>query len=219
MKKAKKRLNILIAAGATREAIDPVRFISNYATGYFGHQIAEAAKKRGHKVILITGPTVFAKPRDIRSINVETSGQMKERLKEQFRWCDCLIMNAAVCDFRPVKVAKKKIKKGTKEKLCLPLRQNPDILKILGRKKGKKMLVGFALETEGLEKNAQAKLKEKNLDLIVATPMNAESYPFGRVKLNSVIIEKSGRKQRVKEVTKARLSRILLDNIERTMLN
>ncbi|MBN3039036.1 MAG: phosphopantothenoylcysteine decarboxylase [Candidatus Omnitrophica bacterium] len=215
----RKRLNILVTAGATREKIDPVRFISNYATGYFGFQIAKEAKKRGHRVIVIAGATTQARPRDIKAIDVQTSAQMKRQIEQKFTWSDCLIMNAAVCDFRPGKTAKKKIKREAQKALHISLQKNPDILKSFSSKKGARMMVGFALESENLEKNARAKLRDKNLDLIVATSIKSGSYPFGQAKISSLLIDKNGLTRMVRQATKARLSRILLDNIEKTMIN
>ncbi|UCB56704.1 MAG: phosphopantothenoylcysteine decarboxylase [Candidatus Omnitrophota bacterium] len=213
--KLKKRLNILITAGPTREPIDPVRFISNYSTGFLGYEIAKEAVKRGHRVILISGPTSLLRPQGVRLIDVVTARQMKKELEKVFGWCDCLIMTAAVCDFYVKKTAKKKIKRGNKKEIELKLKQNPDILKSLGGKKGKKMLVGFALETENLQKNAQDKLKEKNLDLIVATQMKINKLPFGKKGIDVLLADSNGYKQEIKAKTKTHLSRVLLERIER----
>jgi phosphopantothenoylcysteine decarboxylase/phosphopantothenate--cysteine ligase len=210
-------LNILITAGTTREPIDAVRFISNYSTGSFGYEIAREAKRRGHRVILISGPTGLAKPSGISSVDIETPRQLENELKTNFEWCDCLIMTAAVCDFRVVAVAKGKIKRGRKKKICLALKQNPDILRNLGRRKQsqKKLLIGFALESENLIKNALRKLREKNLDLIVATKMSKRHYPFGQASIKALIIDRKAHIQRTAKVTKKYLSRILLDRIEK----
>jgi len=216
--KFRKRLNILVTAGPTREAIDPVRFISNFSTGFLGYEIAKEASRRGHRVILISGSTALPKPVGLRLIDVLTARQMKGALENNFRWCNCLIMTAAVGDFRLKRRARAKIKRGRKE-LVLRLSPNPDILKGLGRKKGKKTLVGFALETENLKKNAEAKLKAKNLDLIVATLVNTNSYPFGPAKINVLIMDRKGQSQRLRGVQKKGLAGILLDSIEKTVLS
>jgi phosphopantothenoylcysteine decarboxylase/phosphopantothenate--cysteine ligase len=217
--KFKKRLNVLVSAGPTREPIDPVRFISNYSTGFFGYQIAKEAKNRGHRVVLISGPTALARPQGVRRIDVQTAAQMREALKKSFSWCDCLVMSAAVCDFRPQKTARRKIKRGAKKEITLRLKQNPDILKGLGRRKGKRLLVGVALDTEGLKARAQRKLRQKNLDLIVATPMRTRSYPFGPARMDVLIIDRNGRVKEAKAAKKTTLSRILLDSIEKTVLS
>jgi len=216
--KSKKKLNILVTAGPTREPLDPVRFISNYSTGFLGYTIAKEARKRGHRVVLVSGPTALAKPAGLRVIDVQTAHQMQRALNQKFSWCDCLIMTAAVCDFRPAAQAKRKIKHSGKKGITLRLRQNPDILRGLGRKKGKRVLVGVALETEGLKKNAQRKLTEKRLDLIVATPIRTRSYPFGAASMDTTIINKHGRVRYLKAAKKPYLARILLDSIEKTVL-
>ena len=216
--KFRRRLNILVTAGPTREAIDPVRFISNSSTGFLGYEIAKEAARRGHRVILISGPTALPKPVGPRLIGVLTARQMKRALENNFRWCNCLIMTAAVGDFRLKRRARAKIKKGKKE-LVLRLRPNPDILRGLGRKKGKKAVIGFALETENLKRNAESKLKAKNLDLIVATRVNTDSYPFGPAKMNVLIMDRKGHIQRLRSVGKKRLAGILLDTVEKTVLS
>jgi phosphopantothenoylcysteine decarboxylase/phosphopantothenate--cysteine ligase len=199
MRKPKRRLNILVTAGATREALDPVRFISNYATGFFGEQLSRQARKRGHRVILI----------EARG-NAE---KLRTEIKRKFNWCDCLVMTAAVCDFRPVAISKAKIKRNQKG-VILKLKQNPDILRSLGRRKRDKILVGFALETENLKQNAQEKLRAKKLDLILATQMNGGHPPFGRTKINALLLDKNGSCRQLKQVSKGYLSRILLEQIE-----
>ena len=223
--KRTKRLNILVSAGPTREAIDPVRFISNYSTGFFGYEIAREAKRRGHRIVLVSGTTSLAKTKGISVIDVVTALQMEKALEKNFHWCDCLIMSAAVADFQVKKAAKFKIKRDKKE-LILRLKQSSDILRTFGRKmlrqqsrrKGKKVLAGVALETENLKKNALSKLRKKNLDLIVATQMKAGSYPFGLAKMDALIIDKKGQIHWQNRATKSRLSRILLDSIEKAVL-
>lgn len=217
--KRKKILNILISAGPTREPLDPVRFISNYSTGVFGYCIAQEAKKRGYRVVLISGITALSKPQGVHLVNVQTAAEMQKSLEQNFSWCDCLIMTAAVCDFRSARPAASKIKRGTKEVKSLRLKRNPDILRGLGRKKGHKLLVGVALETESLKKHAQRKLKQKNLDLIVATQMNAKTYPFGQAKMRVLILDKNGSTRETKALKKVHLARILLDSIEGLMLS
>lgn len=204
MRKVKRRLKILVTAGPTRERLDPVRFISNYATGFLGGEIARQAKQRGHRTVLIWAEG--------------TAQDLQKEIEKRFNWCDCLVMTAAVCDFRPAEVLRSKIKRREKG-FILRLRQNPDILKSLSRRKAGKTLVGFALETENLKQNARAKLQAKNLDLIVATQMNNGCAPFGRARMDALIIEKSGCLKQVKRATKARLARIVLDSVEKLVLS
>lgn len=199
MRKQKRRLNILVTAGATREPLDPVRFISNYATGFFGAEVARQAKKKGHRVILINAR--------------EDAEKLQKEIKKRFSWCDCLIMTAAVCDFRPLETAKRKIKRNQKG-FILKFKQNPDILGGLGRRKGSKTLVGFALETENLKHNAQKKLRTKNLDLILATQMNNGHSPFGRTKIDALLLDRNGLYRQLRQASKSRLAKILLEQIE-----
>ncbi|MDT8300349.1 MAG: phosphopantothenoylcysteine decarboxylase [Sedimentisphaerales bacterium] len=161
-------MRILITAGGTREYIDPVRFISNASSGRMGYALVRAALKAGHKVTLITAPTAQRLPSGAKIVEVETAAQMFEVVKKSFTICDCLIMAAAVSDYTPVQTAKTKIKKSD-ESLILKLKPTADILKWAGKNKRKnQIVVGFALEDRNLRQNAEIKLKEKNLDMIIA---------------------------------------------------
>ncbi|MHC4353413.1 MAG: phosphopantothenoylcysteine decarboxylase domain-containing protein [Planctomycetota bacterium] len=169
-------MHIIITAGGTREYIDPVRFISNASSGKMGCALARAALKAGHKVTLITAPTAQRPPDAARVVNVETTIQMFEAVKKYFDRCDCLIMAAAVADYTPVRSAKTKLKKNNRL-LTIKLKPTPDILRWTGknkRVKGKKekgkrqVVVGFALEDKAVRARAENKLREKNLDMIVA---------------------------------------------------
>lgn len=160
-------MKILISAGPTREYIDPVRFISNPSTGKMGYLIAEECLKKGHSVVIVSGPTHLKPPDNARLLSVETADEMRKGILNQFPKADALIMTAAVSDWRPAKQYPGKLKR--KEAWSLKLVPNPDILKAAGRIKRKNQIViGFALETSDIIKNAVKKLKEKNLDLIVA---------------------------------------------------
>jgi phosphopantothenoylcysteine synthetase/decarboxylase len=161
------KLRFLITAGGTREYIDPVRFISNASTGKMGYSLARGAIAAGHKVILITGPTALRRPKEAKVVNVETSAQMFDAVKRHFAKCDCLMMAAAVADYTPAKKSKNKIKKNAGH-LTLKLEPTPDIVKWAGRNKKNQIVVGFALEDKSIRKNAEQKLKEKNLDMIIA---------------------------------------------------
>lgn len=206
-------MRILITAGPTREFIDPVRFISNSSTGYFGYEIARAAVKRGHSVTLVSGPTGLKPPEGARFISVLNALQMKAVVDKFFPKSDCLIMTAAVADYRPAKFIGKKIKKSA-ARLTLKLTKNPDILLEAGRRKGKKVLVGFSLETIGPIKNAKYKLASKNLDLIVANRLDRVKSPFGARKTRIAILNRDGGIKRFFSSKKI-LSKIILDNIER----
>jgi len=161
-------MRILITAGGTREYIDPVRFISNASSGRMGYALARAAFKAGHKVTLITAPTNQSPPSDVKLVEVETAVQMFEAVKKNFEKCDCLIMAAAVADYTPARPAKTKIKKSNKP-LTLKLKPTTDILKWAGKHKSKnQVIVGFALEDKVVRARAEKKLREKNLDMIIA---------------------------------------------------
>jgi phosphopantothenoylcysteine synthetase/decarboxylase len=161
-------MRILITAGGTREYIDPVRFISNASSGRMGYALVRAALRAGHKVTLITTPTTQGLPSGAKVVEVETAAQMFEAVKKGFEICNCLIMAAAVSDYTPVRTSKTKIKKSNKS-LILRLKPTADILKWAGKHKRKnQFVVGFALEDRNLRQNAEVKLKEKNLDMIIA---------------------------------------------------
>lgn len=162
------KLHFLITAGGTREYIDPVRFISNASSGKMGYALAQAAIKAGHKVTLVTAPTFLTPPKGAKVVSVETSGEMFKAVKTNFVKCDCLIMAAAVSDYTPEKISKTKIKKNDSD-LIIKLKPTVDILKWAGKNKKKSQFIaGFALEDKNLRKNAEEKLKSKNLDMIIA---------------------------------------------------
>ena len=165
-------MKILITAGGTREHIDPVRFISNASSGKMGYSLAQAAIRTGHKVTLITAPTNLRPPAQAKTIEVQTSKQMFKAVKTNFDKCDCLIMAAAASDYAPACPSKTKIKKACAD-LNLKLKPTKDILKWAGKNKKHQTVIGFALEDKNLRKNAEKKLKEKNLDMIVANRPSA----------------------------------------------
>jgi phosphopantothenoylcysteine decarboxylase/phosphopantothenate--cysteine ligase len=199
---------LLVAAGPTREKIDPVRFISNYSTGTFGYAIAKEARRRGLKVTLVSGPTALKIPPGVKFIAVESSIEMRRALLAEFKKCDCVIMSAAVADWRPIYSARRKIKKTTVR--TIELVENPDILAELGAKKKGRIAVGFALETENLERNALKKLKDKNLDLIVANRLGSDSYIFGDRKIDVVTVDRFGNKTRIRGKSKQELAKAVL---------
>jgi phosphopantothenoylcysteine decarboxylase/phosphopantothenate--cysteine ligase len=209
----KEKLRILITAGPTREKIDPVRFISNYSTGTFGYEIAKAAYARGASVVLISGPVSMPAPRGVKVIRVESASEMERAAFKEFPRCDCLIMAAAVSDWRVKTKARTKIKKGSYG-MTLKLVENPDILKGLGgrRRKGQ-MVVGFALETGNLRRSAIKKLKEKKLDMIVANRLSPERSVFGDRVLDVLIIDSSLRERIFFGKTKKELAKSILDNV------
>lgn len=166
-------MRILITAGGTREYIDPVRFISNASSGRMGYALVRAALRAGHKVTFITVPTTQRLPSGAKVVEVETAAQMFEEVRNNFEMCNCLIMAAAVSDYTPARTFKTKIKKSNKS-LTLKLKPTADILKWAGKHKRKnQIVVGFALEDKNLRQNAEIKLKEKNLDVIITNTTDA----------------------------------------------
>jgi phosphopantothenoylcysteine decarboxylase/phosphopantothenate--cysteine ligase len=166
-------MRFLITAGGTREYIDPVRFISNASSGKMGYALARAALRAGHQVTLITAPTALQPPAGAKVIRVESATQMFAAVKEHFRRCDCLVMAAAVADYTPSRPSKTKLKKQA-AKLTLELKPTPDILRWAGRqKKSGQTVVGFALEDKDLRANAERKMHEKHLDMIIANTPDA----------------------------------------------
>ena len=166
-------MRFLITAGGTREYLDPVRFISNASSGKMGYALARAARKAGHKVTLITAPTALQPPTGVEVVHVESTAEMFAAVKNRFARCDCLIMAAAVADYTLAHPSKTKLKKQA-TKLTLELKPTPDILKWAGRRKKQgQILVGFALEDRDLRANAERKMHEKRLDMIVANAPGA----------------------------------------------
>lgn len=162
--------HILVTAGRTQEAIDPVRYISNRSSGKMGYALARAARERGASVTLVSGPSNMKSPLDIKPVKVESAGGMLEAVLDFYNNADALIMAAAVSDYTPTVVNKKRKLKKNKNNLTLELKPSTDILKQVSMQKGRKgrVLVGFALETNDLIKNARKKMKAKDLDFIVA---------------------------------------------------
>ena len=187
-----KNKTVLITASCTREPIDDVRFISNYSTGKMGFALAKIARARGAKVILVTGPTSLPAIRGVNTISVNTAEEMKSEVFKYFKEADIVISAAAVADFRPKEKMSGKIKKEETEKMTIELERNPDILFELGKKKGNKILIGFAAETENLMQNACKKLREKNLDMIIANDLAIKGAGFGSEKNAAKIINKKG---------------------------
>lgn len=163
----KKQKHFLITAGGTREYIDPVRFISNASSGKMGYALAQAAIQAGHKVTLISASDLQP-PVGIEFVGVDSAAEMFKAVKKYFFKCDCLIMAAAVSDYTPTKISKVKIKKS-KAGLTIKFKPTVDILAWAGNSKKKNQIIaGFALEDKNLRKNAEKKLEEKNLDMIIA---------------------------------------------------
>lgn len=169
---------VLVTAGPTKEAIDPVRFISNHSTGKMGYAIASQAAKMGAEVTLVSGPVNLDAPVGVDVVDVVSANDMYEAVISRFEDCDIVIKAAAVADFTPKNVAEDKIKKTGAEDASIELTSTKDILKTLGEKKSHQFLCGFSMETKDLEKNSRAKLEKKNLDMIVANNVKEEGAGF-----------------------------------------
>jgi len=203
---------VLVTAGPNREPIDPVRFISNRSTGKMGFAVAAAAWRRGAEVTLIAGPTALPTPHGVRRCDVSTAEEMRQAVLAEFDAATVILMAAAVADYRPQRVARDKLKKGSGG-LSIELDRTVDILKELGPRKGTRVLVGFAAETEQVIGNAERKLTEKDLDLIVANDVAGTQTGFA-VDTNAVtIIDRSGRHEAVPLMTKQEVADRILDRV------
>lgn len=203
---------ILVTAGPTREAIDPVRFISNPSTGKMGFAIAKVAKRRGADVVLISGPVTLKPPRGIETYFVKSAVEMRDIVLKHYYTCSAVIKAAAVSDFAPDRIYTEKIKKG-KNGIFIRLKLNPDILEELGGIKGERILVGFAAETDNLLENAMEKIRKKNLDFIVVNDVTSTNAGFGADTNKVYIVDSSGRVEDLPLMSKEEVASKILDRI------
>lgn len=183
---------ILVSAGPTQEAIDPVRFISNRSSGKMGYAIAEAAQARGAQVVLVTGPTALQQPKGIEVVSVATAEEMMKALSSRLAWSTTVIMAAAVADFRPTNPSLQKLKKQGRTGQTLELERTTDILASLSAQRTTQLMVGFAAETSDLIAHAKRKLTEKGLDLIVANDVTTLGGGFGSDQNAATLIDREG---------------------------
>jgi phosphopantothenoylcysteine decarboxylase/phosphopantothenate--cysteine ligase len=208
------RKTIVVTAGATREAIDPVRFISNHSSGRMGVAIASAARRRGADVTLIAGHIEVSSPMGVKRMDVKSVSEMRDTVAISLEDADVLIMAAAPADFRPVKAADQKIKKSTNVPV-IELERAEDILaSTIDARRSDAVIVGFALETEDLLENAARKLADKKLDLIVANDATEEGAGFGVDTNRVTLIGSDGSKEHLPLMSKENLADVLLDRIE-----
>jgi phosphopantothenoylcysteine decarboxylase/phosphopantothenate--cysteine ligase len=203
---------LLITAGPNREPLDPVRYLSNRSSGKMGYALARAAIRRGAEVALISGPTELEPPAGARLTSITTAAEMRHAVLEEFSGCTALIMAAAVSDYRPVDFARKKIKRG-EGPIELRLEPNPDILKEISARKNGKMLVGFAAETGELVTNAAKKLKDKNLDMIVANNVSEAGAGFDVDTNVATILDRAGTVRSLPLMSKDELAEQILDHL------
>ena len=202
---------VLVSAGPTQERIDPVRYITNRSSGKMGYAIAEAAQERGACVTLVSGPVSIAPPDGVNVVNITSSADMFEAVTEQFESCDILIMAAAPADFTPPYCDQKIKKHG--DGLTLELSPTKDILASLGANKGKRIVVGFAAETQNIKENAARKLEKKNLDAIAANDVSGCSTGFGVDENRVTLFKRNGESTDSGVMTKTALAHWLLDRI------
>ena len=206
---------VMVTAGATIEAIDPVRYISNHSTGKMGYAIAYALAKRGAEVVLVSGKTALQTPQGIRRVDVCSAEDMYKASVAEFEACDCAVMCAAVADYTPVAVSESKIKKND-DTFSIELRKTKDIARELGKVKGSRKIVGFALETDNEQMNAEKKLAEKNLDMIVLNSLRDEGAGFGHDTNKVTFIDGSSREE-LPLASKAEVAEHIADRIEKLL--
>lgn len=204
--------HFIVTAGATIEPIDPVRYITNHSTGKMGYAIAEELAARGARVSLISGRTTLPVPRGVERVDVLTAEDMYNATVERWAEADGAVMCAAVADYTPKSVADTKLKKSDDD-MTIELRRTKDIAKALGENKGERMLVGFALETDNEEANAEGKLERKNLDFIVLNSLRDEGAGFRGDTNKVTLIDRAGREEHPL-MTKREVAAVIVDKIE-----
>jgi len=203
---------VLVTAGPTREPFDPVRFISNYSSGKMGYAIAAMARRRGAEVTLVSGPCSLEAPRGVKCIPVNSAIDMRNAVVENMPDSSIIIKAAAVADYRPAQASASKIKKK-KGPLSMELERNPDIIEEVGRSKGDRILVGFAMETDNLIENARGKLAAKNMDMIVANDLSRPDAGF-QADTNLVkIIDAEGSIDELPLMDKTEVANRILDKV------
>ena len=200
--------HVVVTAGPTREPIDPVRYLSNESSGRMGFEIAAAAARQGDKVTLIAGPVHQETPPGVRRVDVETAREMLKEARDAFREADCLIMCAAVADWRPKKRHRAKWRKEKEggDEAVIELVKNPDILATLAKRKGERMVIGFALETGAGLARARAKMERKNTDYIVLNDASA----LGSTRTSVTILGRDGSRMDVRDKTKRDVAEALV---------
>ncbi len=180
---------VVITAGPTREALDPVRYLSNYSSGKMGYALAQAALEAGARVVLVSGPTALKAPERVELVPVVSAAQMYEASLTHAQGCDLFIGAAAVADFRPAEIAEQKLKKGSAEQMTLTLIKNPDIVAAVAQLNPKPFTLGFAAESENLLEHARAKLERKQLDAVVANDISEQGIGFDSDDNAAVLID------------------------------
>lgn len=207
-------LRILVTAGPTHEAIDPVRYIANASSGKMGYTIAHEAQRRGAEVVLVSGPTSLATPAGVERVDVVSAAEMHEACLDAFDECDAAICAAAVADYTPAQTADHKLKKANDHLDSIRLVETADILADLSRRKGTRVVVGFAAETNDLERNAYDKLMRKGCDLIVANDVSRRDSTFGADTDRVEFVSPEGIEQ-LPTLPKSEVASAILDRVAR----
>jgi phosphopantothenoylcysteine decarboxylase / phosphopantothenate---cysteine ligase len=206
--------HILITAGPTQEPFDPVRYITNHSSGKMGYALAVMARRRGAAVTLISGPTELPAPRGVRLVPVRTALAMRDSVMEHLKDATVVIKAAAVADYRPTVCQTTKIKKSA-ARITIPLEKNPDIITEIGKKRGKRIIVGFAMESDHLLENARRKLMEKRMDFIVANDLTAPGAGF-RTDTNIIrILDREGGDEVFPLMDKLEAAGVILDRVKK----
>lgn len=202
---------IVITAGGTIEEIDPVRYISNYSSGKMGIALADIAHKNGADTVLIT--TVNVENKNYKVVRVKSALDMQNAVKQEFDNADCVIMAAAVADYRPQKREAQKIKKNNSDELTIKLVKNPDILKEISTTKTSQIIVGFCAESENLIKNAKEKIAEKGCDYLVANDISRKDIGFSSDYNEVTILDKNGTMVKLERANKTRIAEQIFEVI------
>jgi len=208
---------ILVTAGPTEEPLDPVRFISNRSSGKMGYALAQAAAQRGARVILVSGPVQLPEPPGVSVVHVRTAVEMRNAVMEHLADATIVVKSAAVADYHLSRVPQHKVKK-TSARMSLDLDPTPDILAELGQKKGDRLLIGFAAETENLTESARQKLKSKNCDMVVANLVNQEGTGFESDQNEVVLVLRTGETIPIARAPKREIADRIFDQVMKLRL-
>ncbi len=208
---------VLITAGPTQEPLDPVRFISNRSSGKMGYALAEEAAKRGARVILISGPVQIPEPPGVTVVRVRTAIEMRNRVMQYLAEATIIVKSAAVADYHLSRVPQHKVKK-TATRMSLELDPTPDILAELGQKKGDRLLIGFAAETENLTASARSKLESKNCDMVVANLVGHDGTGFESDENEAVLVLRTGETIPLERAPKREMAGRIFDQVQKLRL-
>jgi phosphopantothenoylcysteine decarboxylase/phosphopantothenate--cysteine ligase len=209
---------ILITAGPTQEPLDPVRYITNRSSGKMGYALADAAVTRGARVILVTGPVSLAPPHGVETIRVTTALEMRQAVMDHLVESTIIIKSAAVADYQASHVATQKVKK-TAAKVSIDLEPTPDILAECGQKKGDRILIGFAAETQNLLEEAKRKMLSKNCDMVVANLVSQQGIGFESDQNEVTLVLRSGQVEKINQAPKREIADRILDQVQRLRLS